>query len=606
MNRFNKIYRFFQFKHVNHQIFLLMILTITIPLLIISMVIYIYSVSSVKKEYQESSNLILNNLSFNIDQYLQSIEIGTQNAQMDDRLHHALENWSSMKQETIDFQSIQYENSIETFISSLEVTIKNIDSVQIYIGDRVFYSTIYNESDYNVNNLLDKEWYKRTIEQKGKIVLFGTHKPFQRVNTSEKVISVARVINKGGTRDPLGVLLIDIRLNSLREILKLSENSNRNFVILDENGSVVYSSDTSLVTTSMRLKLHSKNLLSFLGREAGNYYTTINGVNSYVNFVTSPYSEWTVIQYIGEKEMTKHADTLRKMILGLAIGSIGTAILFMLILYLRVTKPITYLSNQVILVGKGNFDVNLQSNRHDEFGVLYNGINKMVLDLQVFIERSSVLKAQQKLAQYRALKSQINPHFLANALESIQMKSIINKQRDIAEMIGILGQLFRSCIQTGKETVSLEEELHHIRLYIKVQQMRFGDKIRYIEKLSTYSESVQILHFSLQPLVENGIVHGLEQKGGNGMLEIITLFSGKDLLIKIRDNGVGMDEENVLKIRERLLQPLNTLDKLHIGIKNVHDQIRYYYGDQYGIEIESQLGKGTTVTIRIPYQLQLN
>ena len=251
-------------------------------------------------------------------------------------------------------------------------------------------------------------------------------------------------------------------------------------------------------------------------------------------------------------------------------------------------------------IGSGKFDVNLSSERQDEFGGLYQGISKMVSDLQVYIERAAYLKAQQQLAHYRALKGQVNPHFLANALESIQMKAIINNQRDIAEMIGLLGQLFRITIQSGKETITVEEELNHIRLYIQVQQMRFGDKIQYLENLAPHSDSIQIVHFSLQPLVENAIVHGLEPKLGHGTLEVSTTIVGKDLLIMIQDNGVGINPKQVQHLRDYLEESSNTLMQKHIGLKNVHEQIRYYFGDKYGVTIDSILGEGTTVTVRIP------
>lgn len=599
MDQLKNFLQLFRFKHVNHQIFVLMILTITIPLLILSVMIYIFSIQSAKNEYQNSSNLILNNLSFNFDQYLQSIEMGALTAQMDSKLQNALENWGINDSDRDNVQSLEYENAIEHFISTIEITIENVDSVQIYIGDRVFYSTL-KKSVYDVSNLTNEEWYKQTIAQKGKIVLFGTHQPFNRVNANESVISIARVINKSGSRQPLGVLLIDIRLDSLRNILDLSENHHRNFVILDPIGTVIYASDLDQIDSTMAFKPTIQPLLTDSIDEFGNFYAPVDGVYSFFNFVTSPYSGWTVIQYIEEQEMTKHADMLRKVILGLAFFSIGMAMLFMVILYTRVTEPIIYLGRQVKMIGSGKFDVNLTSKRQDEFGGLYQGISKMVTDIQDYIERSSVLKAQQKLAHYRALKSQINPHFLANALESIQMKAVLNNQRDIAEMIGVLGQLFRINIQSGKETITLEEELNHIRLYIQVQQMRFGDKIQYIENLAPTSESMRLLHFSLQPLVENGIVHGLECKYGAGVLEVSSTFSGKDMLIMVKDNGVGIDEEQLRHLQNRLAQVSNTLTEEHIGLKNVHDQIRYYFGDQYGIEIDSLLGVGTTVTIRIP------
>jgi len=180
------------------------------------------------------------------------------------------------------------------------------------------------------------------------------------------------------------------------------------------------------------------------------------------------------------------------------------------------------------------------------------------------------------------------------------MKAVINKQRDIAEMVGLLGHLFRITIQSGKETITLEEEMTHIRLYIQVQQMRFGDKIQYTENLAPNSDSIQIVHFSLQPLVENAIVHGLEPKLGHGILDVSSSISGKDLLIRIQDNGVGIDPEQVRHLRDHLEESSNTLTEEHIGLKNVHEQIRYYFGNKYGITIDSTFGKGTTVTVRIP------
>lgn len=565
------ISRFFRMKHVNHQIFLLVILTITIPLMVIAAIIYHYSTQALKDEYQDSSNLILNNLSFNIDQYLQSIAKGTLNVQMNGQLQLALESSALGKTELLD--NLQYTTLIEKFVSSIEMTIENVDSVQIFAGGRIYHSGMFQMSDFDATSFPNQEWYRRTLARKGDIAIFGSHMPYHRVTATEPVISIARAINKVGTRDLLGVMLIDIRLDSLKEILSLSESSNRDFMIADQTGGIIYASDPNHPVADR---------------------------NAYVNFVSSPYSGWKVYQSISEAEMTKNAKLLRQIILGLAFLSLIIAVLFMYILHRRVTKPIILLSKQVKLLGMGRFDVELDTKRQDEFGALYHGVRKMVNDLQNYIERTTITKAQQKVAQYGALKSQINPHFLANALESVQMKAVIGGQREIGEMVGRLGRLFRIHIQSGKETVPLREELAHTRLYVEVQQMRFGEKLRYVEEIADGSESVRMLHFSLQPLIENAIVHGLERISGPGLLKVAAAFDQGDVLIVIRDNGVGMEEERLQSIREDLARASDTLGEAHIGIKNVHERIQYYFGEQYGVRIESESGVGTTVTIRIP------
>jgi two-component system sensor histidine kinase YesM len=594
----------FRLKRVNHQIFLLSVFMITIPLLAMSGVAYGYMMQSMKKEYRDSASLILNHLSFNIDQYLQSIEKGTVSAQLNGQLQSSLQKWGSDSSAQDVDQTLQYRNVIENFVSMIEMTIKNVDSVRIYAGDRIFYSMNFNQGDVEEIDFKEEEWYQAALDGEGKATLIGAHLPFNRVNATEPVISIARVINKTGTRDPLGVILVDIRLDSLKEILSLSENRNRNFLIVDDRGVIVYSSEQerqqaqqeSLVLPVTR----TPALQSVMQADAGSFYADLSGKPSYVNFVTSHYSGWKVIQYIEEQEMTKDAKTFRKLMLAFAFCSLGAALLFLLILSARVTKPIIYLSSQVRAVGMGKFDVSLDSDRHDEFGVLYRGIRKMVEDLESHIERSSHTMAQHKLAQYGALKSQINPHFLANALESIQMKAILSGQRDIGEMIGLLGRLFRLHIRTGKEHISLKEELEHTRLYIKVQQMRFGDKIRYFEELEPGSENMAVLHFTLQPLIENAIVHGLERKKGPGVLRVAAFMEQQALVIAISDDGAGMDEDTLEGLRRRLKQTNDTLSDEHIGLRNVHDRIRYYYGEGYGLTLKSEPGIGTTITVRVP------
>lgn len=167
-------------------------------------------------------------------------------------------------------------------------------------------------------------------------------------------------------------------------------------------------------------------------------------------------------------------------------------------------------------------------------------------------------------------------------------------------MVGIVGRLFRIHIQTGKITVTLREELEHVRLYVKIQQLRFGDKIQYVEQLEPNTERVKVMHFSLQPIVENAIVHGLECRSEPGLLEVSSMISGEDMLIIVKDNGIGIDEEKLKQLRLRLSQPSDTLDEDHIGIKNVHDRIQFHFGEPYGLEITSQVGEGTTVIIRLP------
>ncbi|QJC53526.1 histidine kinase [Paenibacillus albicereus] len=497
--------RVLRLHQVNRQILALALLLVTLPLVAMAGTVYYAALQAAKHEYQNSSGLLLNNLRFNIDQYLQSIEKGTYSAQLDAQLQGALEQSAAHPEED---RSLLYRPVIEQFISTIEMTIKNVDSVQIYAGQRIFYSADFNRSSYSDTDVSGEEWHRRTLAAKGAPVIFGTHRPFLRTDTTAEVISIARVINKTGTKTPLGLILVDIRLDSLREILSLSENSDRRFLIVDGEGGFVYASDGAAGRQGSGME--AVDLDRVLGQASGDFYAPVSGRDSYLNFVTSPYSGWKVIQSIEEYRMTQDAKQLRLLLLGFAFATAGAALLFHYLLSERVTKPIIVLSRHVRAVGVGKLPTDLRSDRKDELGVLYNGIRRMAEDLQAQVEHSSTMLARQKMAQYGALKSQINPHFLANALESIQMQAIVARQRGIAETIGMLGRLFRLHIQTGKEIVPLREELQHIRLYVQIQQMRFGGRIAYTERLAPGAEDAAVLHFSLQPLIENAFIHGLE------------------------------------------------------------------------------------------------
>lgn len=585
---------------INEQIFILTIVMITIPSIIISIAIYYFSVQTMKEEYVDNSHLILNNLSFNIDQYLQGIEDGSLGIYLEHDFQKTLESWNNLSEEADPLTSIEAESELRRFIGSIDIAIPNVESVQVYANDQIFHSDFFSYQTFDSNITDDTYIYNRAIGAKGKRVLISTHpSPFSPQQTD--VISIARTINKLGSKQAIGVVVINVRLDALHNILSLSETANRNFVIMDEDASIIYASDEEIMDDEMVLREENSLLAQALMNDSDSFYGLVNGVSSFISHATSDYSNWTVIQYIDKDDMTAQASHLRLIVQILIILSIITAILFMYILYKRVTKPVVELSDKVQSIREGNFALEMQqTSRKDEVGALYNGFNDMSQHLAQNIERSTILKTQQKVAHYSALKSQIHPHFLANALESIQMQAVINDEREIAEMIGLLGALFRKSIQSGKEVIPLEDELAHIRLYIKVQQLRFQDKIQYIEDVESRALSIGVLHFSLQPFIENAIIHGLEAQVANGTIFVEAKVLDEKLIIEVRDDGVGMDADQLAAVNKHLYETTNTLQAESIGMKNVHEQIQYYFGEAYGVTITSKADVGTQVTITLP------
>lgn len=229
-----------------------------------------------------------------------------------------------------------------------------------------------------------------------------------------------------------------------------------------------------------------------------------------------------------------------------------------------------------------------------------------------FIERlSATLKAtdsfelSKRQAQYQALQNQINPHFLYNTLESIRSEALISGLGSVAEMCEALASFFRYTISNQADVVTVDEELQNIKTYFYIQQYRFGNRlslhIDYDEEDMDSLIRCKIPKLTLQPIVENAIIHGIEQKLGDGSVTIKLLLTERCLLIRISDDGVGMAPEILEKVNQRIAgnSPPGT-GKGGIAIANVNNRIHLLFGDTYGMIVYSTLGAGTDVEISLP------
>lgn len=216
---------------------------------------------------------------------------------------------------------------------------------------------------------------------------------------------------------------------------------------------------------------------------------------------------------------------------------------------------------------------------------------------------ASLLKKQM---QYTALQSQINPHFLYNTLEAIRSEALLCSHREIAEMTEKLGRFFRYCISSQEDFVSIRDELFNLEDYFYIQQCRFGSRFSLDMKIEEERlVSCFLPKMTLQPIVENGIFHGLEQKKGAGKITIRLFGTEKKVYLVVSDDGIGMNQEEVTAINERLKnlsdQAAKASGKRHgIALLNVNSRLRLYFGEEYGLRLNSVAGKGTDVEIVIP------
>lgn len=243
------------------------------------------------------------------------------------------------------------------------------------------------------------------------------------------------------------------------------------------------------------------------------------------------------------------------------------------------------------------------SEAFDELLVMVDNIQRMEAEQYEAKIREQKIEVEQQKMEYKMLASQINPHFLYNTLETIRMKAFTAGDKEVATAIKLLGKSMRYVLEnTGTVETTFAEEMEHILTYLKIQQLRFGDRVNYKITIQPGMEleKYRMLPLLLQPIVENAIVHGLEAREEDGCVWISIYIRDDGIHVDISDNGNGMDEETMKEVMRKVENYTRERRTSSIGLYNINRRIKLNYGEEYGLSIQSTLGEGTMVTALLP------
>ena len=269
----------------------------------------------------------------------------------------------------------------------------------------------------------------------------------------------------------------------------------------------------------------------------------------------------------------------------------------------HVVDPIVTLQKKMKLVTLDNARLEMPVQTNDELGMLVRNFNQMTDRIDKL--SSQLIEEQKKKRQYelRALQAQINPHFLYNTLDSIIWMAEL-QDPDVVPMTEALARLMRLALNKGREFITVEDEMNYVRNYLLIQSMRYQDKFDYQVVTDEAVRNCITVKLIVQPLVENSIYHGIKEKRGKCHLEVRAFRSGADVLFTVQDDGKGMDAETCARILTgsgRNEKKGNREKGSGIGVFNVNERVQLEYGPSYGVRYQSEPGKGTLATIRIPY-----
>lgn len=277
---------------------------------------------------------------------------------------------------------------------------------------------------------------------------------------------------------------------------------------------------------------------------------------------------------------------------------IGLAVLW--ILARTINRPIRLLQARMAAISEGDFSPDPSIEWDNELGDVGRGMNHLAQSVQGLMDRRLADEKARRDLEYQMLQSQINPHFLYNSLNSIKWMATIQNAHGIAEMTTSLSHLLKSIAKGQQSLVPLREELNLVRDYFVIQKYRYGGEVTLEEDLEPGLEDIPIPRFTLQPLIENAIFHGIEPKGGAGKVVLAAWHTGGTLMLTVTDNGVGMEPEQAAALLSGQRDGSGGLFR-QIGLYNVHRRIQYEFGPDYGLTVDSEPGAFTRVTVRLPF-----
>jgi len=265
------------------------------------------------------------------------------------------------------------------------------------------------------------------------------------------------------------------------------------------------------------------------------------------------------------------------------------------------------LSKHITKVATGKLDISLEIDGKDEIAMLARQFNSMVGSINGLVEevhdsnqQKRLLESKQNEIKFKMMASQINPHFLFNALESIRMKAHLKGEKEISQVVRLLGKLMRKNLEVSRRKTTLEDEFDIVRCYLDIQKFRYEDRLRYALNIEPDAERIPIPPLIIQPLVENAVIHGLENKEEGGTVTVNVRFLGTDeLLVEVVDDGAGMSDRKIEELHESL-RDTDDEERNRIGLRNVHMRLQLTYGNAYGLHIESASGEGTRIYFTIP------
>jgi two-component system sensor histidine kinase YesM len=587
----------FLFRSIRGKILVSFFICIMIPITTILYSFYQSSGIVVKEEIQRSNQEALHQIAINMNDLAERMLKASNLIMNDPDFNQFLDagtDWNS------NYQDLRRYNIVQQRLSNVRDILLDSGAVIAVIDNRGFVHTTLSEPNdiakqaQLLKQLEAESWLEETKVQNGwPVWKYPYEGAIQKLaGANESYFTLSRCI-QGNPNEAANVLFIGIPSSVFLPVKKQPwHTEHSSFMLLNEQNQLV-GGETPLTLQE------TDDLIKqvILKQEVGAAESEISIRDYAVSVEQFPRLGWKLVQFTPQTELWTQLGGIRNQSVLWLFGWFLLFTVVFIYFMIRLTKPLKQLVSSMNRLGSGDFHSYVAIEGKDEFTILGNHFNHMLDRLQQLIMNLSEEQKRKEEAKLQTLQAQINPHFLFNTLNSIKWMAMLSGAKHVSQMITKLGKLLQYTMKVGEEFVTLEDEITHLESYLDLQKIRFNDNILIQFHIPTELKHYSVLKFILQPIVENSIIHGQKMPLN---IEICASLEGDSLLIKVKDNGNGISEERLEELRTQLSQDHARYSG--IGIYNVNERIKMHFSKTYGIEMESLLGEGTVVTVKLPLQ----
>lgn len=540
----------------------------------------IYS-NIISGKVSEMSMQTLYSISVNIDTVIENADNNSKAIFTNDDIQRMLKNPKP-------YYDLVTANRVRAYLIKLTETIPSITSVYLFdnAGNRFSMDKVQNKN-LVINDISQASWYREAVESKGYYILRLNAGGIFGKRNEGNYISLIRVINDLQKQQPIGIIIINLHEDTFINACKdLVSKYGTQVLLLDENNEKI------IRTGSTEFDEMIPGLTA--GGESNTDVVKIEGREYLMSYLRIKYN-WKIISIAPFSELSRESSVFS--FIAFLVIILNSVLLFLGSIFISrlITNPVKKLLNAMKGIENNEFgtvDLKMGSN---EFKKLQDGYNRMVIEIQKLIKRILEEQKIKRKAELDVLQAQIKPHFLYNTFDAISFLALEGRSEEVYTITKALGSYYRTSLNKGSEVITLKEEVEVVKNYLTIQKIRYDDILTDSYEIEPGIENIRILKLVLQPLVENALYHGIKPRGEPGHIGITAARQGEFVIITVKDNGVGMQEETLQKI----FSGRKSIEETSFGLKGTIERLRIFYGIENVLSIKSSPG-GTEVILTIP------